>query len=164
MLRTTNRLSLTLINESKKIVLAVAMLLVVGISSSFANTNNGGGNDAIQASFKKDFNKAELMATETGKSFTKLTFKMNDMILFAFYDENGDLLAVVRNIRSSQLPISLMMNLKNDYSDYWISDLFELTGEGSTYYYITLENADTKITLKSNGTSNWEVYSRKAKQ
>jgi hypothetical protein len=158
----TNRLSLTLINGSKKIVLAIALLLTVGISSSFANPN-GGGNDVIQASFKKDFNKAELLATEPGRNFTKLTFKMNDMILFAFYDENGDLLALVRNIRSSQLPISLMMDLKHDYSDFWISDLFELTSEGSTNYYITLESADMKITLKSNGTTSWEVYSRKAK-
>lgn len=162
MLLTTNRLSLTLLNGSKKIALAIALLLTVGISSTYANPN-GGGNDAIQASFKKDFKQAELLGTEPGRNFTKLTFKMNDMVLFAFYNENGDLLAVVRNIRSSQLPISLMMDLKRNYSDFWISDLFELTGEGSTNYYITLENADTKITLKSSGTDSWEVYNRQSK-
>jgi len=154
-----NTLSQTLLNGSKKIAFVAAMILTVGVSSSFAHTND----DDVKASFRKDFKKAEIMTTETGKSFTKLTFKMNDVIMYAFYSENGQLLAVTRNIRSNQLPIQLLLDVKKDYSEYWISDLFELTGEGASNYYITLENADTRVTLRSVGSDSWEVYERKAK-
>ena len=111
----------------------------------------------INASFKKDFRNAQLVNTETHEAFTKVTFKMNEVIMFAFYSKTGDLLAVTRNITSSQLPLNLLMSLKNDYSAYWITELFEFTGDGSSCYYVSLESAEGKVTLRSNGDS-WEVY------
>lgn len=164
MLLAINQLSQSLIQGTKKITVAAALLLTVGITSSFANPTGGdSGNDAATASFHKDFKKVEVLETQVGKTFVKFTFKMNDMVLFAFYNDNGQLLAVSRNIRSSQLPIQLLIQVKKDYADYWISDLFELTTEGNTNYYITLENANTSVTLRSYDSGSWEVYDRKAK-
>lgn len=163
MSRSINQLSHTIFNGSKKIALAVALLLTVGISSSFANPTEG-HNDAVNASFRKDFKKAELLTTEPGKNYTKLTFKMNDMVLSAFYGEDGQLLAVTRNIRSNQLPIQLLLQIKKDYATYWISDLFEFSSDGSSAYYITLENADSKVTLRSSGSDTWDVYTKKTKE
>ena len=80
------------------------------------------------------------------------------MVLFAYYADNGKLLAVVRNILSSQLPTDLQADLKSSYGDYWITELFELNGEGQNCYYISLENADTKLVLRSTGDNTWEVY------
>src|ERR1700760_1132145 len=125
MLHTTTLLGQTFINGSKKIAFIAALIFTVGISSSFA-TPNGGGNEFIKASFHRDFAKAEIMSLDAGKYFTKLTFKMNDNVLFAFYNEQGELVAVTRNIRSSQLPIRLLMDLKNNYGDFWITDLCEM--------------------------------------
>lgn len=156
------KLSQTLINGSKKIALATALLLTVGISSSFA-TPNDGGNDAATASFRKDFKKAEVMQKETGKNFTKFTFKLNDVVLSAFYNENGQLLAITRNIQCNQLPLQLLIQVKKDYANYWISDLFEYTADGTSSYYITLETADSRVILRSNGT-DWDVYDKKAKE
>jgi hypothetical protein len=78
--------------------------------------------------------------------------------MFAFYGQNGQLLAVTRNIVSSQLPVSLLTNLKKHFNDYWITELFEFSGDDQNCYYISLENAEGKVTLRSNGTG-WEVYS-----
>lgn len=158
-----NQLSQTLINGSKKIAFVTAMLLTVGISSSFADTATNVHNDVVKASFRKDFKKAELMGTEVKPNYTKLTFKLNDVIMYAFYSDNGNLLALSRNIRSNQLPIQLLLEVKRNYSDYWISDLFELTGDGASNYYITVENADTRVTLRSSSSDTWEVYERKVK-
>ena len=161
MKRSTNSLSQTLLNSSKKLAIAVALLLTVGVTSSFATPTDK--TDVIKASFRKDFKKAELMGIEAGDSYNKLTFKMNDMVLYAFYSDNGELLAVTRNIRSSQLPIQLLLDLKRDYANYWITDLFEFNGDGSNSYYVTLENADTSITLRANSSDDWQLYSRKNK-
>jgi len=80
--------------------------------------------------------------------------------MFAFYSDNGDLLAVTRNIRSSQLPISLLLELKNKYNSYWISDLFELIVDDQSNYYITLENDNSKLTLRSSDNNSWEKYEK----
>ena len=139
----------------------VAMLLTA--SSTFA-TPTDDSNGAVKVAFHKDFKKAELTATEVKATYTKLTFKLNGVVMYAFYSDNGQLLAVTRNITSDQLPIQLLLEVKKNYSDYWITDLFELTGDGASNYYITLENADQRVTLRSNGSDTWETYEKKAKQ
>ncbi|MDP4216614.1 MAG: hypothetical protein Q8927_10455 [Bacteroidota bacterium] len=112
----------------------------------------------IRSSFKNEFNTAQLISWQVTSDFTKLTFLMNGNVMFAFYAPDGELLAVSRNILSSQLPISLTRNLKSSYADYWIADLFEISSETGNYYYVTLENSDRKIVLRSVGTSAWEKY------
>lgn len=161
MKRSTNSLGQTLINSSKKFAFAVALLLTVGITSSFATPTDK--TDLIKASFQKDFKKAELIGIETKSNFNKLTFKMNDMVLFAFYSDNGELLAVTRNIKSSQLPIQLFLELKKDYSNYWITDLFEFNSDGTNSYYVTIENADSVITLRAGSNESWALYMRRNK-
>lgn len=140
--------------------LTAALILTVGISSSFATP--AGDLDNINASFHKDFRQAELLATNVTVNYTKLTFKMNGMLLFAFYSGDGKLMAVTHNIVSTQLPLQLLMDLRRNYADYWISDLFECDAEGSTSYFMTIENANSKITLRSND-GNWETYTKSTK-
>jgi hypothetical protein len=89
---------------------------------------------------------------------------MDEMVLSAFYADNGDLIAVTRNILSTQLPISLQMNLKNGYSNYWITECIEFNGAEQNSYYISLENADQKVTLKSNADNTWSVYEKSDKK
>jgi hypothetical protein len=156
MSRSTNTISNYLLNGAK-IAFIVAMFMIVGIGSSFAAPTRD-SNDLIVASFHKDFKRAELMGMELKKDYTKVTFKLNSLVLYAFYSANGELIAVVRNIVSTQLPIQLLMDLKQNYSSYWITDLFEMSSDGETNYFITLENANGRITLRSNNTSNWESY------
>jgi hypothetical protein len=88
---------------------------------------------------------------------------MDDMVMFAYYSGNGELLAITRNIVSSQLPLNLQMTLRNNYNGYWITELFELSGDNDNCYYVSLESADSKVTLRSNG-DTWEVYSSSIKK
>ena len=136
-----------------KIAAAVVMACVFTLG---VKANDG--TKEIKASFKHDFENAQLMSTEEHDNFTKVVFTLNDQVMTAFYAANGELLAVTRNIISSQLPVSLLVSFKKHYSDYWITDLFEMSRDSQSNYYLSLENADTKMTLRSNGDS-WEVYS-----
>ena len=113
--------------------------------------------------FKKDFSGAQDVNWESGKDFAKATFKMNDQVMFAYYSKDGDLVAVTRNIISAQLPISLLADLKKSYGAYWITDLFEMAANNSTTYYITLQNGDQNVILKSNGASGWEMFKKEKK-
>jgi hypothetical protein len=147
----------------KKILLSIATVLMLGVSAFAAGNNDGVTNESAVRSFKKDFANARNIVWEQKEAYTKATFSLNGQILFAYYNNNGDLQAVVRNITSAQLPINLLTSLKNEYNDCWITDLFEMSANDETTYYVTLETSEKKIVLKSTG-SGWDVYSKERKQ
>lgn len=146
----------------KKTILLWAVLLTIA-TSTFAHTTEN-INDRVINSFNKEFTQASDITWEISKDYVKVTFKMHDQFLFAYYNEAGKLLAVSRNITSSQLPLNLMADVKQQYGNYWISNLFEIAMNNDTSYYITLENSDQEIVLKSNGSSGWSVYKKDKKQ
>jgi hypothetical protein len=125
----------------KKSILMWVMMLTMGLTSTFAN-NEETINQRAVSSFKKDFTNAQDVKWESGKDFVKATFKINDQVMFAYYSQRGDLMAVTRNILSSQLPINLLTNLKKSYNTYWISDLFEVSSSTDASYYVTLQSSD----------------------
>jgi len=145
----------------KKIILSIATVLMMGIGA-FAATNNE-VNQLASNAFHKDFANARNVVWEQKQDYVKVTFTMNDQVMFAYYNEAGDLRAVVRNIVSGQLPINLLTGLKKEYSGFWISDLFEIATDDHTTYYVTLENADKKIVLKSDAIESWSVYAKTRK-
>jgi len=57
----------------------------------------------------------------------------------------------------------LLTDLKKNYSSHWITDLFEMASSNENVYYVTLENADQKLVLKSSGTSGWELFRKERK-
>ena len=71
-------------------------------------------------------------------------------------------MAVTRNISPVQLPVTLQNNLKTAYEEHWISELFELSDESGTSYYVTVEDGDSKVTLKSFGNS-WSTFKKSRK-
>jgi hypothetical protein len=54
----------------------------------------------------------------------------------------------------------LQTELKKDHANEWITELFEMSHDNGTDYYITLENADNKTILKSSNNSTWSVYKK----
>ncbi len=71
---------------------------------------------------------------------------------------------VVRNITSTELPAALLTGIKNDYKDYWLTECSENGKKNREEYFITLENADQTLQLKSSDRSSWEVVSTKVKE
>lgn len=150
-------------NVMKKILLSIATVLMLGVSAFAAGNNDGAANQVAVRNFKKDFATAKNIVWEQKDALSKATFTLNGQIMFAYYNSNGDLQAVVRNITSEQLPINLLASLKNEYNNCWISDLFEMASNNETTYYVTLETSEKKIVLRSSDAGAWEVYSKQKK-
>ena len=142
----------------KKNIVIAAMLMLLGFTSALA-AGPTRVNDNVRHSFKKEFSKGEFIKMEAFSAYSKVTFKVNGEIMFAYYTGNGELLAVAKNILSDKLPVHLASSMKKHYSGFWISDLFEIRSNGEVSYYVTLENADYKVVLKSADSDRWEVYS-----
>jgi len=146
-----------------KIILSIATVLMMGLSAFAAKNDETDVNQLAVRSFHKDFVNAKNIRWEQKTGYVKVEFTINDQVLYAYYNNDGQMTAIVRNIVSDQLPISLLTSLKRDYTGFWISDLFEIASDDQTTYYVTLENADKKIVLRSNGIDTWEVYSKSRK-
>ena len=137
----------------------MGVLVMMVAISSFAHPGEKVNENVLQA-FNKEFAGAQDVNWEIGKSMLKATFRMNDQVMFAYYQEQGTLLAVTRNIISGQLPIFLLSDLKKNYQDYWITDLFEISANDNTDYYISLQSADQTLVLKSSGAQGWQLYKK----
>ena len=125
----------------KKRILLLSIVLVSFTAFSFAADAPVISKNVI-SSFNKQFSNARDIKWENQANFVKAQFTMNDMVLFAYFNNNGELIAVTRFISPNQLPLEILTSLKKDYTGYWISDLFEIQTEAGTVYYATLENAD----------------------
>ena len=147
----------------KKTILALAVILTVGLTSASAKTNEDISQSAL-ASFKSEFTGAKNVSWQQAKDYAKVTFTLNDQVMYAYYShENNELMAVVRNILSDQLPINLASSLKKDFGDRWISGLFEVAKQDHTSYYATVEDANEMLVLKSINLNEWTVYKRTKK-
>ena len=146
----------------KRTIFALALSLVLG-TASFAN-NDESINERAAQSFKKEFAQAKDVSWQKTGDMIRATFTLNERVLFAYYNQSGELMAITRNITTDQLPIALQTLLRKNYAEYWVSDLFEMVSGGQTNYYITLENADHKVVLKSEDFGSWATYRKEKKE
>lgn len=110
--------------------------------------------------FNNEFSTAKEVEWTIGSDYYMATFTYNEAHVFAYYNADGRLLGLTRYISPDVLSMNLQASLKKNYSDFWISDLFEVAKNGGTAYYITLENADKKIVLESAGGKDWELFKK----
>src|SRR5215207_5972439 len=141
-------------------------ILMMTVSSFFATTTNAA--DIVSPKVLKSFETTFGTATETvwtiTQNYYKVEFLLNGQTLNAFYNEEGKLIGVSRNISSLQLPIILQTELKKGFTKYWITDLFEMSTENGVEYYITIEDANTKTVLKSSiAAASWMLYKKSKK-
>lgn len=145
----------------KKIFFAIGLFVTMGISSAFANEVKV--SPRVLESFKTEFTNVQDVSWLAGDNYFRAAFTMNEQRVFAYYSTEGELMSVGRYISSLQLPITLFSDLKNNYSNYWISDLFEVSNSEGIHYYVTLENADTKLMLLSSNGAKWSSHSKNKK-
>jgi hypothetical protein len=142
----------------KKFFLSAALMMTLGTATVVAGVPDIDAK--VLNSFKNQFATATEVEWSVGSEYYKASFLYNNNYVFAYYSTEGGFLATLRNISSVNLPVMLQTVLKNDYEGYWISDLYELAKNDGTAYYVTLENAEQKIVLKSTGGNEWAVFKK----
>ena len=140
----------------KKLILTLA----VALSTMCSFAGDVTVSSRVLDAFKSDFSSAKEITWTATNDYYKASFVFNDQHVAAFYNLDGELIGMTRNISSLDLPLSLQTNLKKSYSNYWITDLFEVSNHDGTSYYITLENADGQVILKSAGGEQWKTFQK----
>jgi hypothetical protein len=143
----------------KKMILALAMVFT--LSSAFANEETV--RKEVLNAFKSNYSNASEISWTISDTYYKAAFTLNDQKVFAFYSLEGRFLGLTRYISSLQLPVKLHNSLMKNQKGKWITDLFEVSNDEGTSYYITVEDANTKVVLKSGGGNDWSVFKKSEK-
>lgn len=143
----------------------LALVLTSFTVTAFAdNSNNIRSSASVNkkaiSSFEKSFRNAEVISWEVRSNLYKVTFNANGKTMFAYYNAAGDQIAVSRNIHIDQLPLALSGELKEKFSDSWLTDLFEVSSNGETAYFATIENGTFTTIYKSEGTTGWTTFKK----
>ena len=146
----------------KKIIM-IAIALSTLTVSSFAN-NIGSVNQKAVSTFTKSFRHVEDVRWEVKENLFKATFKSGGKEMYAYYNADGEQVALSRNLHLQQLPLALTTQLTSQFENSWLTELFEVSANGETIYYAKLECATHTIVLKANGTSGWTTFKKDKKK
>jgi hypothetical protein len=141
--------------------LFIAALLLAGTFKSFAS-DGVHVEPTVLKSFQATFANAKEVDWSLSQELYKAVFFLNGQYITAYFREDGSMQAITRHITANTLPMLLQTGLKSEHKDKWVSDVLEVTGESGVQYYVTLENAGTKVILKS-ASSAWNVYQKSRK-
>lgn len=140
--------------------LLILFTLVTFLFSQPILANERDVTPSVLKSFQTTFSDAKDVEWIVGESLYKARFELSGQVVMAYYNTQGLLLAVTRNITSHQLPLALQTTMKKSHEGLWITELFEMSNDEGTLYYVTLESAESKVVLKSSANSSWNVYSK----
>lgn len=143
----------------KMITMATAAVLLLA-TSAFANGGNQ-VNTKVKEAFQKDFSKATKVNWETKENFSFAEFTVNNVLFSAAYNEEGELVATSRTIKTDQLPMAVSLALNEKYAGYtFANNLTEVTYERQTSYYLTVANEKRVLRLKVSASGDITVESK----
>ena len=137
--------------------LILIIVFITSFNSLFANMDEN-INSSVRKSFQQEFSSAQNIEWTIVGSLSKATFKFNGQEWYAFYSPAGERVALGRNIHVSFLPFNLTNEVSKSFKGFWITSAFEISDDNGSTYFVTIESADQKMTLKSIGTSQWTIF------
>lgn len=144
-------------------IMALAFIAVTIGNMAFAGNANE-IDKRIKKAFEKEYAGAADVKWYVYDNYTKVDFSFKGLQLAGFYNNNGEMIGLARNIHFSSLPIMLQLEQRKHYSGYWITGIYELVNGEGTKYYLTLENADNTVKLGSGGSDKWELIKKEEKK
>ncbi len=137
--------------------------LIIAITFSVASLFTASANDHItpslaEASFQRSYANALNVHWSRSNTLSKVSFLLDGKWFSAYYNVDGSLVAVTRNVSSLELPKALQAGLKGELKGSWISELFVVTTEEGDTYYVRLEDRGVQKTLKSEHLEKWIGY------
>ncbi|RYZ00783.1 MAG: hypothetical protein EOO11_00445 [Chitinophagaceae bacterium] len=140
----------------KTILLALSLL--AGTFFTNARASETPIDPSVSAAFQSRFANATEVAWSEAGALYKVRFVLDGLTANAYYNGDGSLLALTRQLSSSELPAALRNSLRSSLGNRWVTDLFEVKNEKGSTYYVTLENAEGKVVLESVRGRKWVTY------
>ena len=139
----------------KQIVIALCIITLSSFNSLFANSVPG----PVEHSFESVFGRNTDVAWSESNGLYKASFTIGSERVIQFYNSDGDEVAVAQYLGIAKLPAALQADLKNYTAEYTVTELFEISDELGSSYYVTLTGKEKSIVMRSAGNS-WKPYSK----
>lgn len=129
----------------KKFILAAFAVILL---SSAAIANHTTAATAISRQFKADYPGAAITGVHTGKEHTTIHFTLNNQLMQAFYDNEGNKLATSRNIGLGSLPAAAQQTLVLQYGGYTATEAIEIDHvQDGLHYYVRMQQDNRQVIL-----------------
>ncbi len=142
----------------KRITLVFAALMLV------ANTFAIDANEVsakVKTSFEKNFSAASDVKWEKSNAIYFGSFKMDGQDVSVVYNEDGELKSSSRKMPLSNLPLKVLLSLKDRYAGYNIDNsVSEVFSNNETKYYIKAENAKNELSLSADASGDFTVENK----
>jgi hypothetical protein len=138
----------------KRIIITLTLVLTLASTYSFATDVKV--SSTIMQSFKARFADAENVSWSVTNGFYVADFTLDDKKQYAYFNPEGDLTVIAEPLTINQLSKKQQSNLRKDYSNYTVVDVYKLTDNEDVKYFVVVEDSSKKIILKTT-TSTWDV-------
>jgi hypothetical protein len=136
----------------KKLFVIISILGSIGTGSLYAQSKTP---IAVVSSFQSSFNNASGGNWSFVKGLYQVDFTVDNENLTAFFDKDGNLVASSRKVTLLQIPLSLKSDLKKDFHNYEVANLFEVDKEDGIVYYATIKSDKNQLELRSTPSGDW---------
>lgn len=124
-----------------------ALAAVAITATSFAKGPET-ANAKAQRNLLEEFKDAKEIDWSSKGTLTEASFEWNGQKLQAFYTQDGEQVALSREIPVAQLPVKALRAVKNKYSDYKTTEAIEFnSADAGLSYYVSLEKGNKKTIL-----------------
>ena len=141
----------------KKKLLILGSVLTLAIYSASAATPPDVP-ALVQNELQREFKGASDVKWKATDRFYKASFSVNGQNLQAFFATDGEFIGVSRNITFEQLPLAISTEAFEKSKDNKLTDLFEISSDRGTEYYMSLQNAKGKTNVYKSGGESWSRY------
>ncbi|MEN9570095.1 MAG: hypothetical protein RL172_1326 [Bacteroidota bacterium] len=143
----------------KKVTVFLAAAMLLASSVVFAADNNETRvSSKVKTAFKKDFASANNISWQITNGVFIALFEVNNTQAEAAYNSEGELVALSKQLNSSDLPLTITLAISKKYSGYQVAKkATEITYDKETSYYINIGNDKEVLKLKCSAEGNISI-------
>jgi len=144
----------------------ISLLMLISVFSYAGVPGSGEKVSArIQAAFEKEFKGAQYIVWQSLNDYQLFHAKFiyNNEQVNAFFEENGNLLAIGRYITISSLPLTVTKSISSQYDKYEMKDAIEYSKSGEPSYVISLENDKSRLVVEAYSNGNIYLFKKEKK-
>lgn len=139
----------------KQILIALCIITLSSFNSLFANSVPG----PVEHSFESVFGRNTDVTWSESNGLFKAFFTIGSERVIQFYNADGEEVAVAQYLSIAKLPARLQADLQKYTSEYTVTEIFEISDELGSSYYVTLTGKEKSFVMRSAG-NVWKTYSK----
>src|SRR5437868_3408441 len=143
--------------------LILSALLAVTVATTAFATGESNISSFVLNSFRQDFKDVSNVTWTTKTDFARAAFIQNHRKMEVFYDREGNLIAISKNIALDELPVNAKRAFAKKYEGFTVKEAIKFNGTGEQSYYLSAENEKESVIVKVDQDEQLSVFEKTKK-